>query len=181
MVASVGDRQRHFDMAEWRGEKFGQFEVDGSPLNVAEDVSPGFIRTHATGVRVVPATADRHRDAVQDGHVLLVTVEHLQPVGQFMPGQIYLEGLLFLVLLQLFGREGRQSELFGQVAVRFTNKDESVQIATRGICWCAQEVVERRRKRQAGSPQGGRLQKFSSTDLHRLFPGVAFAVDKRVG
>mgnify|MGYP003318521694 CR=1 FL=1 len=77
---------------------------------------------------------------------------------------------ILLVFLQLFGREGRQPKLCGQVAVGFTNKNKPVGDAARvcslGMGRGPQQVFERRRECQAGRPQDGRLQELSSADQH---------------
>ena len=129
-------------MTEWRGEKLCQLEINGRPLDVAEDVASGFVGAHATRVGVVPASANRHRDAVQDGHVLLMIVQPFQPVGQFMLRQVHLEGLLILVLFQLFGGKGGQSKLRSQVSVGLTDEYESVKASTWPFCRRGHEVIK---------------------------------------
>ena len=106
VITPVRHGQRHLDVTERGGEKFGQFEINGRPLDVAENVAPCFVGPHASGVGVVTASADRHRDAVKDGHVLLVVVESFQPIGQFVLGQVDFKGFFFLVLFQLLGGKG---------------------------------------------------------------------------
>ena len=126
------------------------------------------------------SSANRHRDAVQDGHVLLMIVQPFQPVGQFMLRQVHLEGLLILVLFQLFGGKGGKAELGGQVSVGLSDKDEPVREALRMLRRSSPQMVERGCEGEAGRSQGSSLQKFSSVDQHALFLGVAFAVNKRV-
>ena len=47
----------------------------------------------------MPPSADTHGDTVQDGHVRLVLVQTLQPVGQFMFGEVQFERFLLRVFL----------------------------------------------------------------------------------
>ena len=130
VIAPMGHRQRHFNVTEWRGEQLCQLEINGRPLDVAEDVASGFVGAHATRVGVVPASANRHRDAVQDGHVLLMIIQPFQPVGQFMLRQVHFERLLLLMLFRFFCRKGGQSKLRRQVSVGLTDEYESVKAST---------------------------------------------------
>ena len=69
-------------------------------------------------------SADRHRDAVQDGHVLLMFVRALSANQVARAWISRLRRLPLLVLFQLLGGKGGETELGGQVSVGLPNKDE---------------------------------------------------------
>ena len=53
----IVSRQRQFDVAEGRGEKFRQLEVDGRPLDAAEGVAVRFVGAHDRGEGGMPVLA----------------------------------------------------------------------------------------------------------------------------
>lgn len=154
-----------FDVTERRREEFGEFEVDGAAFDSADDIAPGAVSSHAAGEGIMTAAAHLHRDAMEDGHVFLVGVEALEPIGELVFVEIGFEGFLLLVLAFFFFRKGGEGEGSGNVAVGFSDKDEAMGRSDFG--GFAEEMIEGWRQGQSGGAEAGVFEKVSSID-HRV-------------
>ena len=103
---------------------------------------------------------------MEDGHVLLVAIQGIEPAGQLVLVEAHFKGLLLFVLLEFFVRKRRQPKLIGQVAVRLTHKDKAMRSAGHAIGWSREQLIKRRGERQASGAKRGGLEKFASIESH---------------
>lgn len=170
-ITLIDGRQGHFHMTERGGEQLRQLEIDGRPLDVAQDVTPGLVSAHAAGVGIMPAAGNAHGDAVEHGHVFFVCLERAEPFGEFVFVEIDIEGLFLGVFFPFFGGEGGQGELLAEVAVGFADENEAVGESFGrgrggGGNGCGPEVVEGRREGEAQGAEGGGFEEFAAMDVH---------------
>ena len=103
---------------------------------------------------------------MQDGHVLLVAIQGIEPAGQLVLVEAHFKGLLLFVLLEFFVRKRRQPKLIGQVAIRLAHKDKAMRSTGHAIGWRREQLAKRRGERQAGGAERARLEKFASIEGH---------------
>ena len=103
---------------------------------------------------------------MQDGHVLLVAIQGIEPAGQLVLVEAHFKGLLLFVLLEFFVRKRRQPKLIGQVAIRLAHKDKAMRSTGHAIGWRREQLAKRRGERQPGGAERGRLEKFASIEGH---------------
>ena len=103
---------------------------------------------------------------MQDGHVLLVAIQGIEPTGQLVLVEVHFKGLLLFMLFEFLRRKRRQPKLIGQVPVRLAHKDEAMRSTGHAIGWSGEQLVKRRGERQAGGAERSRLEKFASIEGH---------------
>ncbi len=122
----IVSRQRQFDVAEGRGEKFRQLEVDGRPLDAAEGVAVRFVGAHDRGEGGMPVLAHFGGEPLEDAEVLLVLRQRIHPRRQLVFVEIHFKGL-FLFIQGFFGcRESGQRQGWRRLAIGFADEDEAL-------------------------------------------------------